>query len=164
MLSYYFGKSCFSRSCLWLKCLILQSVILKHASAILEQLKRMRSPPSNKKPERRKQVAVEPGKSVSVEDLNPGNEHDEPDNSGSEVTESEVTDSEDYDSENSFHESDKSKNDEELSIQKSPLMYTYTTVGQWVKVLYEGEVFIGKILRKTAGETNWCSALKNRLV
>ena len=41
------------------------------SSAILEQLKRMRSPPTNKKPERRKQVAVEPGKSVSVEDLNP---------------------------------------------------------------------------------------------
>ena len=112
------------------------------SSAVLEQLKRMRSPPDNKKPEHRKRITVEPGKSVSVEDLNPVNEHDGPDNSGSEVTESEIMDSEDDDSGNSFNESG-----------ISPLMYTGTTVGQWVKVLYEGEVFIHKILQKTAGET-----------
>ena len=102
----------------------------------------MPSPPDNKKPEHRKRITVEPGKSVSVEDLNPVNEHDEPDNSGSEVTKSEVMDSEDDDSGNSFNESG-----------ISPLMYAGTTVGQWVKVLYEGEVFIHKILQKTAGET-----------
>ena len=129
------------------------------SSAVLEQLKRMRSPPDNKKPERRKRVAVEPGKSVSVEDLNGGSEQDEPDNpetevTESEVTDSEVTDSEDNDSENSINESDKSRNDEELTNSTlSRLIYTDTSVGDWVKVLYEGEVFIGKILQKTAGET-----------
>ena len=113
----------------------------------------MRSSPENKKPERRKRVAVEPGKSVSVEDLNGGSEQDEPDNPETEVTECEVTNSGDYDSENSFNESDKSRNEEELTNSTlSPLIYTDTSVGEWVKVLYEG-VFIGKILQKTTGET-----------
>ena len=75
----------------------------------------MRSPPNNKKPKHRKRVAVEPGRSVSVEDLNGEKEQDEPDTSESEVTDSEDCDFEDCDSENCFNESDKSKNDKELT-------------------------------------------------
>ena len=118
------------------------------SSAVLEQLKRMRCPDVNKKTERRKWVSVEPGKSVCVGDLCE-DQKGESEDSESEDSESEVSESED-----SLAESDKSRNDEGPNDSTlNPLTSSEITVGQWVKVIYEEEVFVGKVLRKAGGET-----------
>ena len=34
-----------------------------------------------------------------------------------------------------------------------PLEYNTVNIGQWVQVVYEDELFVGKVLKKTAGAT-----------
>ena len=99
------------------------------SSAVLEQLKRMHSPNEDKKKtECRKWVAVEPGKSVSMEDL----------------AESDETD-----------ESEVSLNESEVSADESTIQHTNPALNQIIcsNVIYEHEVFVGKVLQKTGGET-----------
>ena len=114
------------------------------STAVIEQLQKMRNPVHEKPNPRRKQIVVEPGKSVSLDDLTP-NEHDTSENDSEETS-----------------DSDEESNINDLSDQGSlsarmehlnPLEYNNITVGQWVKVMYEEELFIGKVLKKTGGET-----------
>lgn len=114
------------------------------STAVIEQLQRMRNPVQEKPNPRRKQIVVEPGKSISIEDLEPT----KGDSSGS--------DSEEEPSSDGSEDSVDELSDQEISSpikDLKPLEYNNVVIGQWVKVVYEEEVFVGKVLKKTGGET-----------
>ena len=100
---------------------------------------------------------MEPGKSVSSHALASDNENST-DESSDDTSSDEESDkssgerssdeSEDVDM-TVTHDTQSEKNStNDLKI----LEYDDVSIGQWVKVKYEGEIFLGKVLRKSCGE------------
>ncbi|CAB4023918.1 PREDICTED: uncharacterized protein LOC106141545 [Paramuricea clavata] len=118
------------------------------STAVIEQLKKMRNPIHEKPTPRRKQIVVEPGKSVSLDDLtcdkDDASEHDSEEESDSDESQSEGSIISDL--------SDQHRLSTRMEDLK-PLEHNDINIGQWVKVIHEEELFVGKVLKKTGGET-----------
>ncbi len=132
------------------------------SNVVLEQLKSMRGPTENIKAPRRKKIAVEPGKSISSRDLESSDsEESEGDSSEeSEAGSSEESEADSSEEGNSISDPERSDDAKEMEIETTPvgatslkeLTYDNVSTGQWVKVLYEDEVFLGKVQRKVNNE------------
>ena len=112
------------------------------STSVIDQLKSLRNPEKSKPCQKRKKFDVEPEKSICLTDLEPEPESD------SESSSSEEDSSADELSEkDSFDEDEKPKGN--LNLKK--IDYDTINADQWVKVIYEEEVFVG-IAHKKGGE------------
>ena len=116
------------------------------SDVVLKQLQSMRGQDTTKAAKRKK-LNVEPGKSVSAEVFQ---DDDEDNESGPDDSESGVSDSES--SSDHGDEEIESETTSTIPGETKELNYDDVTVGQWAKVLYEGEVFLGKVLQKENNE------------
>lgn len=119
------------------------------SDVVLEQLRSMGTPKDAIKACQRRKVNVEPGKSVSAEEFQ--NDAAAADETSDESDESDVSGS----SDSSSDDGDKEMETETASTiptELKELTYCNVSIGQWVKVLYEGEVFLGKVLKKENNE------------
>ena len=109
---------------------------------VIQQLQSMRSREQQLR-RRRKRIQVEPGKSVTSADI----ESDKENNIGSDEEKS--MEVEEFDS---SHEEDSSDKEVDENVNPSLKLLPYSNVkeGDWVKVLYEGEVYVGTVLKKTS--------------
>lgn len=118
------------------------------STAVIEQLQKMRNPIQEKPTPRRKQIVVEPGKSVSLDDLTPDKD-DASEHDSEEVPDSDISHSEEALIDDLSDEENMLTCMEDLQ----PLEHNDVNIGQWVKVVYEEELFVGKVLKKAGGET-----------
>ena len=110
----------------------------------------MRNPDVEKPRQRRKLLVVEPGKSISMDDLN-----DECDQDGNLDANTDTNTSQSTSTDNS--EDSLSEPPDEGTIplvdEKKHVKYDDVKLNQWVQVVYEGEFFWGKVLEKSRCET-----------
>lgn len=109
----------------------------------------MRAPKDTIKACRRKKVNVEPGKSVSAEEFQ--NDAADDETCSYESDDSDVSSS----SDSSSDDGDKEMETETtltIPTELKELTYCNVSIGQWAKVIYEGEVFLGKVLKKENNE------------
>ena len=111
------------------------------SKAVLKQLKRMQNPDVEKPRQRRKRLVVEPGKSISMDDLN-----DECDQDGNLDANTDTNTSQSTSTDNS--EDSLSEPPDEGTIplvdEKKHVKYDDVKLNQWVQVVYEGEFFWGE--------------------
>ena len=100
---------------------------------------------------------MEPGKSVSSFDLEGEEEPESSDESSDDSSSDESADVDSHDSDDSDDaDAENKENQEPAQINSTNdlkvLHHDDVSIGQWVKVKYEDEVFLGKVLKKTCGE------------
>ena len=120
------------------------------SDAFLDHLKSLRSPnEKSKRCQKRKRLNVEAGKSVSHEDLELSDEEDENKEKSWRKEENEKSGAEEEELNNDIEQDAASTSTTCMKEMK----YEEIKVGQWVKVIYEEETFIGKVVEKKNGES-----------
>ena len=127
-----------------------EAVSNRISEAVLKQLKRMQNPDAEKPRQRRKRLVVEPGKSISMDDLN--DECDQDSNLDTDTNTSQST-STDTDTDNSEDSLSEPPDEDTIPLieEKKRVEYDDVKPNQWVQVVYEGEFFLGKVLGEVKG-------------
>ena len=119
------------------------------SDVVLDHLKLLRNPENPKPHQKRKKVDVAPGKSICLEDFEQSSAEEE-ENFDSENSESENSDSENSESEEENGSAIEEENS--LSSNLQEIDYDAIKIDQWVKVVYEKEIFVGIVREKQMGE------------
>ena len=119
-----------------------KEIQLNVSQVVLQRLQNMRNQEERPKI-RRKRVQVDPGKSITSVDIQTDQE---------EVMKVEESSSSDEEDTSSGNENNAEEIDENLDTNLKLLPYSKVNEGDWIKVIYEGEVFLGKVIKKQARE------------
>lgn len=119
------------------------------SDAVLDHLKLLRNPENPKPRQKRKKVDVAPGKSICLEDFDKSSDEEEEESCDSENSESEISQSENSESEEETG-SRIEENSPHSALQE--LEFDDVKIDQWVKVVYEEEIFVGIVREKLNGE------------
>ena len=124
-----------------------QSLANVSVAVLLDHLKSLRNPENLKPHQKRKRVDVQPGKSVCKDDL-VQSESDSDSSSLSLLSSSSEKPSGSSDEEENQDEDEKIP----VSSYLQEIEYEAINVDQWVKVVYEDEVFVGIVREKRGGQ------------